>query len=159
GGNFSPGDPPKVLFGARPAIAYALPDGATLDVIPPDAPDGSLVSVAVIGSDGQSCVRDDYFRYVPVPVVTDLVDGHQAPVRVLRASGGETVALRGTGLDEVRSVFVGTTPAASFALVSSSQIEIVTPAFSGASRIVVRDEFGRDALSGFEVACLRAPDV
>jgi len=159
GGNFTPGDPPTVLFGNKPATAYVLPGGTMLDVTPPGAADGSIVDVAVIGRDGQSCVRNGYFRYVPTPWIEDLVDEHNAPVRVLRAAGGTSLTLRGTGFDAKQTVMFGAVPAASKSATSATILEIVAPAVSGRVRIYVKDEFDRTATSVFEVQCVAPAEI
>lgn len=159
GGNFSPADPPTVLFGTKPATAYVMADGKTLNVTPPGAADGSTVSVAVIGSDGQSCVRDGYFHYVPMPFVEDLVDDYSAPVRVMRASGGTTLYVRGSGFEMGQTVLFGTVPATSTTVTSATRIQIVTPAVAGHVRVLVHDDFGRTAASNFEFDCMTPTEV
>jgi hypothetical protein len=158
GGNLSASDPPTVLFGSLPAIAYVANGGSEIDVIPPDAAEGATVDVAVVGSDGQSCVRKGYFRYVPAPHVDDLVDDRHAPVRVLRSAGGASLLLLGSGFEEGQTVSFGAVPAEA-SVASPSSIRVTAPAVTGRVHVTVRDEFGRASASGFEVNCVAPPDV
>lgn len=67
GGGFSVDPRPDVWFGGRRAVV-AEGTAHTLRVLPPEAPDGSVVEVAVVNPDGQAAVREGHFAYaLPVP--------------------------------------------------------------------------------------------
>ena len=160
GGNFSTGAPPVVLFGSARAVVSVVPGGTALDVIPPAMLDGSTVAVTVIGSDGQSCVRERYFQYVPTLWILDLEDAAGRSVRAGALAGGTRLRLRGSGFESGQTVLFGTTAATLVSPAESESMWILTPAASGgAVSVVVQDAFGREVTAPFRFDYLLPPVI
>ncbi len=145
GSGFPVTPPPAVYFGlAQGEAVIVAPDGRSIDVTAPVAPDGATVSVAIVGADGQGAARDAYFHYVALPTIVDLVDASGSPVRGGSTAGGRAVRLLGTGLDVVQTVRFGSRAAPIAGAVTATGIDLLTPIGTvGANVVSVEDAFNR----------------
>lgn len=148
GGNFSSENPPTVLFG-RERVTPVVRAADSLDVITPYIAAGTTVDVAVVGADGQGCVRPAYFQYVATPVVSDLVDDNDAAVRLGPAAGGATLWLRGSRFASDQTVRFGTVPATVLTVMNETRMRVVVPPSEGKVSIYVSDPFGHTGQSSF----------
>ncbi len=158
GGNFSAVTPPAVFFGRERATAMVRSAGS-IDVIPPPIAAGKTVDVAIVGADGQSCVRPGYFHYVEAPAIADLVDDGDRQVRLGRAAGGETLWLRGTNFASGQTVRFGLAPATVLTVTNPARMRVVVPPGTGNVTVYVEDAFGRSTPSGFKYTYKSAPQI
>jgi hypothetical protein len=160
GAGFDPSSPPTVLFGTKPAIATVAADGASISAIVPAALDGATVAVTVVAKDGQAATRGAYFHYVELPVVSDLVNDVEAPVRAVAAQGGIELVLRGAYLDASQQVFFGDTAAVVESVGGTTSMRVLVPAeSSGQVSVSLVDQYGRAALSPFVVEFMNTPTI
>ncbi len=118
GTGFTPSS--SVTFGGAVASATYLSSEALAVVSPPGA---GLVDVVVHNSGKESATSDaDQFFYGAPPTVTGLSVNHGS------ASGGTSVTISGSGFTSATVVGFGGLPAASFSVVSDSEITAVAPA-------------------------------
>ena len=160
GAGFDPSSPPTVLFGNKPAIATVVPGGASLSVIVPAALDGATVSVTVLAKDGQAAARGAYFHYVEMPVVSNLVNDVEAPVRALTVDGGAELVLRGAFFEAGQQVFFGDAQAVVESVGGTTSIRVVVPPQSaGQAAVSIVDQYGRTAMSDVVVEFMNAPTI
>ena len=114
-----------VLFGTTPPASFTfVNDGQITTTSPAHA--AGFVNVRVTTTLGTSpVVAADQFTYVDPPAVTALL-----PITGTTA-GGTSVTVSGTGFSGATAVTFGGTPAAGFAVNSSTQITATSPAHAG----------------------------
>jgi len=154
-----------VSFGSHPASSYAVQSPTSITAI---APAGSgAVDVLVTNPGGTSTATPaDRFTYVPheaAPVVSS-VEPSSGP-----ATGGTSVTISGKRLLGTTAVMFGSTPAASYKVLSATTVEAVTPAEpAGTVDVTVTTPNGMSAtakkdrftfVSGAEGAGLEQADV
>jgi hypothetical protein len=111
-----------VLFDGDPATDVTVSsDHASLTAITPAHATGA-VNVVVVSE--LSVSNSTSFTYLPSPAVTSISPDAGT------VAGGDTVVVRGTKLSGATAVTFGTRPAASFTIVSDTEIRAVTPAAS-----------------------------
>jgi hypothetical protein len=109
--------------------------GTTMTIAAPAHAAGT-VDVTVSTAGGTS-VTTNGFTYIAAPTITAL------NVSTGSASGGTSVLITGTGFTGTTAVKFGTLPAASYTVVSSTQITAVSPAHgAGAVDISVTNAAG-----------------
>lgn len=118
----------SVLFGSTPAVITGVVGDTEVDLTTPAHAVGT-VPVTIVAPGGTN--NSLSFSYQPPPVITSS-SPTQGP-----ASGGTTVNINGAGLINATDVFFGTTPAASFTVVSDNLITAVSPPGTGAVAITV----------------------
>jgi hypothetical protein len=100
---------------------FSVVDDTTITAtIPPHA--GGAVPVTVTNPKGTSPVGPLYTYVAPKPVVTS-VSPPGGPT-----AGGNTVTIKGTGLQHATSVTIGLTPVTSFTVVNDTEVRAVAPA-------------------------------
>jgi hypothetical protein len=118
-----------VLFGSSKGRSLRVRSSTALTIVtPPHA--ASRVSVRVVTDHGTSTVAS-YYTYVRPPTVTS-IDPRQGPT-----DRPTTVTVHGTDFTGVYSVWVGARRAASYRVVSSTTITLVTPP-GAAGKVPVR---------------------
>ncbi|KUL84966.1 hypothetical protein ZTR_07856 [Talaromyces verruculosus] len=118
----------SVLFGSTPAVITGVVGDTEVDLTTPAHAVGTVpVTIVTPGGTDNSLS----FSYQPLPVITSS-SPTQGP-----ESGGTTVNINGAGLINATGVFFGTTPAASFTVVSDNLITAVSPPGTGAVAITV----------------------
>jgi IPT/TIG domain-containing protein len=145
GSGFAGAQPPNVYFGRNAGGAVIVGGGGTtIDVTAPVGVNGSTVSVAVVGSDGQSSVRDAYFHYVPPPTATDLKNAAGLQIRGGTGDGGQALILIGTGFEAGQTVSFGTRNATDVVAVDPQHITLKTPpGATGVVAVALHDLYGR----------------
>ncbi|MFT9476495.1 IPT/TIG domain-containing protein [Streptomyces sp. Mo3] len=108
-----------VRFGSASASSFMVVSATQITAVAP--PGSGIVQVTVTGPGGTSNGVAYGYVSAPVPVLTSVSPG-QGPV-----GGGNTVTLTGSDLTGVTAVTFGSTPAASFSVVSATQITAVAP--------------------------------
>ncbi|WP_159929643.1 MULTISPECIES: IPT/TIG domain-containing protein [Nocardia] len=117
----------SVKFGATPATFYfVLSDSLIVAIAPPGT---GTVPVTVTTAAGTSAGLP--FTYVSVPALAAIAP-NSGPV-----TGGTTVTLTGSGFTGATAVSFGFVPAASFTVVSDTQITAVAPAGLGIVPVTV----------------------
>ncbi|WP_228834827.1 beta strand repeat-containing protein [Nocardia abscessus] len=116
-----------VNFGAAPAISFTVVSDTTVTAGAPAGTGTAAVTVTTAG--GAS--NDSVYTYVPAPTLASVVPG-AGPV-----TGGNTVTLIGAGFTGTTAVRFGATPAASFTVVSDTELTAVTPAGTGTAAVTV----------------------
>ena len=139
-----------VDFGSAAATSVTYNSPTSLTTISP-AESAGTVNVTVTTAYGTSATSSaDQFTFVsspppppPVPIVTGI-----AP-RQGGASGGTMVLIEGSNLFDVAYVFFGNTAATSFSIVSSTEIQAVSPPMGRASivNVTVTSPGGTSAIS------------
>jgi len=119
--------PATVRFGGT-ATTFTIDSPTQITAVAPAGSAGS-VEVPVATSDGVS--NGVSYTYLAVPALSAVDPGQGS------TAGGTTVTLTGTGLTGATAVNFGATPAASFTVVSDTQITAVTPAGTGIESITV----------------------
>ncbi|WP_181725085.1 IPT/TIG domain-containing protein [Nocardia gipuzkoensis] len=117
-----------VTFGATPAVSFTVNSATQVTAVAP--PGSGTVQVTVTTPAGTS--NGVSYAYIPVtaPTLTSVVPS-SGP-----AAGGTTVTLTGTGLSSATSVRFGAT-AASFTVVSATQITALAPPGAGTVQVTV----------------------
>jgi hypothetical protein len=111
----------SVKFGTTPTASFVVDSSTSITATIP-AHSVGVVDVTVTSPGGTSSVgAADQFSFDPIPVVTAVSPGSGG------ATGGTSVTITGTGLDDATAVSFGTTPA-SFVVDSSTSITATTPA-------------------------------
>jgi hypothetical protein len=129
-----------VKFGTTRATSFTIySDRSIVAVAPYHA--GGAVDVTVTTFSGTSATGTaDLFTYVYVPAAAPAITGI-APTSGTNA-GGTVVILSGTSFTGATSVLFGMTPAASFTVLSDSQISAISPAATGIVHISVTTPSG-----------------
>ncbi|MCG0286557.1 IPT/TIG domain-containing protein [Streptomyces sp. PSAA01] len=117
-----------VTFGSAPATSFIVVSATQITAVAPPGAAGP-VQITVTGPGGTS--NGVTYFYVGVPTLTGAVPA-LGPL-----TGGTTVVLTGTNLLGATAVRFGATPAASFTVVSATQITAVAPPGSGTAQITV----------------------
>ncbi len=120
----------QVLFGNRSAPSITLVDSKQLRVTVPAGEVAGLVDLTVYNKNGVANLRRHY-RYR-----ADLRVSAVAPLTGPLA-GGTTVTLTGAGFTGATAVRFGSAAAASFTVVSDTQLTATTPAATGAGAVDV----------------------
>ncbi|UAK31851.1 IPT/TIG domain-containing protein [Nocardia asteroides] len=116
-----------VTFGLTPATSFTVVSGTQITAVAPAGTGTTSVTVTTPG--GVS--NDGLYTFVPAPTLAAVVPGSG------RVTGGDAVTLTGTGFTGVTAVRFGATPAASFTVLSNSEISAVAPAGTGAAAVTV----------------------
>ncbi len=133
-----------VTFGTTTVTTFTS-DTDTQIVLNSPAGSAGPVDVTVTTADGTSATSvGDQFTYVVVvetPTVTSIDPTQGAP------AGGRQVMIVGSGFSGATAVDFGSTPAASFTVVSDTQIKAVSPAGTGVVDVTVVTPDGTSATS------------
>ncbi|MFI1952075.1 IPT/TIG domain-containing protein [Streptomyces xinghaiensis] len=114
-----------VRFGTTPAASFTVVSAARIDAVTPaGSPGPAAVTVTTPGGTSVPQAPQSYFYYLAQPALSDL-SPDRGP-----AAGGTPVTLAGSGFAGATAVRFGTTPAASFTVVSATRIDAVAPAGS-----------------------------
>jgi hypothetical protein len=108
-----------VRFGATAATSFTVVSATQITAVVPPGGAGA-VDVTVIAPGGTSTLANSYF-YLNVPVLTGVAPG-SGPL-----TGGNTVTLTGASLLGATAVRFGAAAAASFTVVSATQITATAP--------------------------------
>jgi hypothetical protein len=131
-----------VFFGAIQAPTATVNSATQITAVTPAQSPGT-VSVSVLNPDGQSAMRSNAFSYTvtaPAPTLGS-VSPDSGP-----DTGGTTILINGTNFQAGATVQLGGSPATSVVLVSTSQIQAVTPAHAdGAVDVVVANPDAQSA--------------
>ncbi|POX54096.1 IPT/TIG domain-containing protein [Streptomyces sp. Ru72] len=122
-----------VRFDATPAASFAVFSATRIIAVTPVHPAGAAaVTVTTPGGTSSPDDPNTYFYYAALPSLTDVAPPSGA------SAGGTLTTLTGNGLVGATAVRFDTTPAASFTVVSATQITAVTPAHAaGAAAVTV----------------------
>jgi len=114
----------RVFFGSRQSTVLAIDRNAgTFAVVrTPEAEAPGPVDVELRSPDGQVAGLSNGYTYTVLPPAISSLDPDHGP-----ASGGTTVLISGENFIDVLAVLFGTAEAASFTVLSESQIEAVSP--------------------------------
>jgi hypothetical protein len=118
----------SVTFGGKPAVSFFVFEEGWILAVPPAGAAGK-VAVTVTTPYG-SATKPDAYTYIPVPAITS-VSPDRGPL-----TGGAAVTISGTGFTGTTEVTFGSA-AASYTVVSDTQIDAVTPAGSGTVSVTV----------------------
>ena len=135
-----------VNFGSVPELSFSVNSNTSITVTSPQALVAGPVDVTVVTPNGTSPTSpSDVFTYIAAPTITGL-DPDSGPT-----SGGTTVTITGTNFTGAGAVDFGTTPAASFSVVSSTTITAVSPPGTGAVNVTVTTPGGTSPGSSADV--------
>ncbi len=133
-----------VSFGGTPATAFTVVDGGRITATAPaGSGSGDVVVTAPGGTSATSTA--DVFTWLAAPVVTS-ISPSAGPT-----SGGTSVTIAGSGFTGATGVSFGSTPAASFTVMSDTDVKAVAPAGSGSGDVVVTAAGGTSAPSPTDV--------
>ena len=119
-----------VTFGSVPAASFQVSSPTQIIAVSPAGGAAGAVDVMVATPNGVSVGSPaDQFTYIAAPTVTALSPS-SGPL-----AGGSSVTIAGTGLTGASTVTFGAVPAASFRVVSATQITAVSPAGSAAGSV------------------------
>jgi hypothetical protein len=104
-----------VSFGSTPATSFKVLQDDAIEAVSPAGSGATTISVTASGGGKISIGSFSYFGVTSV-------DTTSGP-----AEGGTAVAIRGYGLTDVKDVAFGLLPAASYKLVSATEIDAVAP--------------------------------
>ncbi|WP_432037613.1 beta strand repeat-containing protein [Streptomyces cucumeris] len=138
-----------VRFGATIAASFTVNSATQITAVSP--PGTGSVQITVTTPNGTSNGVPFSFVGSPTPVLTSLTPT-QGP-----AAGGTAVTITGTSLSGATAVRFGATNAASFLVVSATQIVAVAPAGSGTVQVTVTTPGGTS--NGLPFAFVPAPTV
>ncbi|WP_432587038.1 IPT/TIG domain-containing protein [Streptomyces sp. HD1123-B1] len=138
-----------VRFGATIATSFTVNSANQITAVSP--PGSGSVQITVTTPNGTSNGVPFSFVGSPAPVLTSLTPT-QGP-----AAGGTAVTITGTSLSGATAVRFGATNAASFLVVSATQIVAVAPAGSGTVQVTVTTPGGTS--NGLPFAFVPAPTV
>ncbi len=116
-----------VNFGLTPAISFTVVSGTEIRAVAPAGTGTAAVTVTTVGGASDGVL----YTYVPAPTVAMVVPASGPE------TGGNTVILAGTNLTGATAVSFGATPAASFTVVSDTEISAVVPAGTGTTAVTV----------------------
>jgi hypothetical protein len=130
-----------VSFGATAATWFAVYSDTAIVATAPAASAGTVDITATTYSATSSTSSADQFSYLTVPTVTGVSPGN-GPL-----AGGTTVTINGTSFLGTTAVTFGGTAAASFNIVSNTQISAVSPAHgAGLIDIRITNAYGTSAI-------------
>ncbi|UKZ03005.1 IPT/TIG domain-containing protein (plasmid) [Streptomyces viridifaciens] len=118
-----------VLFGTTAAASFTVVSGTQITATTP--PGTGTVQVTVVTGSGTSNGVPFTYTTAPLPTLASVAPS-SGP-----AAGGTTVTLTGTGFTGATAVLFGTTAAASFTVVSGTQITATTPPGTGTVQVTV----------------------
>lgn len=140
-----------VNFGSIPAASFKFIDNTTISAISPAGV--GVVDVTVTTPKGTSPLSSaDQFIYVKTPTVTSVNPNSGSP------AGGATVTITGTDFNGASSVLFGSN-AASFTLVSNTQITATSPAGNGTVDVRVTTPEGTSPITAADLFTYLAPLV
>ncbi len=114
----------QVMFGSARALSVRVISPTSLAVVAPPAVGAGRVDVRVTTSSGWSAISPaGQYTYVADGPVVEHVSPAAGPLE-----GGTTVTVAGVGLTGATEVLFGSSPAASFAVLSDTEISAVAPA-------------------------------
>ncbi|MBF6356046.1 IPT/TIG domain-containing protein [Nocardia higoensis] len=116
-----------VGFDTTPATSFTVVSDTEITAVAPAGTGVELVTVTTVGGISSGVP----FTYVAAPVLASL-DPTAGP-----ETGGTVVTLTGAGFTEASAVSFGATPAASFTVVSDSEVTAVAPAGTGVESVTV----------------------
>ncbi|HEY3815050.1 MAG TPA: IPT/TIG domain-containing protein [Caulobacteraceae bacterium] len=128
----------SVKFGTKAATSFTVNTDGQITAISPSG--SGTVAVTVTTPLGTSATGFSQFTYQAAPLVS-LVNPATGP-----SAGGTSVTITGTGYIGATQVMFGTTPAASFTVVSASKITAVSPAGTGVVDVLVTTPSGTSAV-------------
>jgi alpha-tubulin suppressor-like RCC1 family protein len=124
-----------VNFGSAPASSFTVESATTIKAVAPAG--AETVEVRVTTANGRSAERKvARFTYGASPSVTGLSPGYGS------ADGEGVVFIRGTDLGNATAVDFGSTPATSFYVGGSNEIQAYPPAGTGVVDVTVTDPSG-----------------
>ncbi|MFE3249743.1 IPT/TIG domain-containing protein [Streptomyces sp. NPDC059209] len=118
-----------VTFGGIPATSFVVNSASQITAVTPAGSTGA--AVVSVTTPGGTSAPDAFFFYAAPPVL-DSAAPTQGP-----AAGGTVVTLTGSSLLNATAVRFGITNAASFTVVSATQITATSPPGTGSSPITV----------------------
>jgi hypothetical protein len=125
-----------VAFGGTPGTSISVKTANVLTVVAPPGNAGT-VDVQVTTPSGISTLGPtDHYTYTNAPVVTGVNPDQGAP------AGGTSVTITGLQMTGITGVSFGSTPAANFTQVSSTQITAVSSAGTGTVDILLTNAKG-----------------
>lgn len=113
----------SVSFGGTPAASVTWFDSTHIRAVSPSHDSGVVDITATTDAGTSNTSSADEFTYNPVLFSVSPPNGP--------AEGGQSVTILGAGLNGATNVSFGGTPAASFTVVNSGEIDAVTPAHAG----------------------------
>ncbi|MEV6326077.1 IPT/TIG domain-containing protein, partial [Nocardia sp. NPDC051787] len=116
-----------VNFGLTPASSFTVVSGTEITAVAPAGTGTAAVTVTAIGGTSNGVL----YTYVPAPTLASAIPDAGPE------SGGNTVTLTGTDLTGATAVSFDATPAASFTVVSDTEISAVAPAGTGTAAVTV----------------------
>ncbi|KUL84836.1 hypothetical protein ZTR_08225 [Talaromyces verruculosus] len=144
--------PSSVTFGGTAATIISSSPTSVSVTTPANSAGPSRVVVTTAGGTSTQAVNYNYFT-IAVPVITSLSPTNGPE------SGGNTVTINGSNLLYTTGVTFGTTPASSFAVLSSNQIAAVAPAGTGAVSVTVQNTSGTSGSLTYTYNAIPAPVV
>ena len=137
-----------VDFGTIPVASFTVNGAGTqITTASPAAAGPGPVDVTVMTPSGTSPITPtDVFTYVAAAPSVFGLNPNSGPT-----TGGTTVTITGTGFSGATAVNFGTTPAASFAVTSSTTITAVSPPGTGGVDVTVTTPQGTSATSPADV--------
>lgn len=145
--------PSAVTFGGTPATINSS-SATSISVTSPANPAGA--AQVVVTTSGGTTTQPVKFTYTTIaaPVITS-----SSPTSG-PASGGNTVIINGSNLLYTTGVTFGSTPASSFAILSSTQVAAVSPAGTvGATTVSVTNAAGTSSTIPYTYTGVAAPTV
>ncbi len=130
----------SVFFGSNEAQVTGIDqfEGTYVQVDVPASQVAEAVDVRCVAADGREAVLTGGYTYVaPAPEILSLTPESGA------ASGGTRVVIQGSGFLSVQSVEFGGVPAAEFVVLSTQQIEAISPAGDGSVQLTVTTATGQ----------------
>jgi hypothetical protein len=118
-----------ITFAGVPATSFAVTSSTQITAVTPAG--GAGAAVVTVTTPGGTSAPDAFFFYA-VPPVLNSADPAQGPT-----AGGVVVTLTGSNLLNASAVRFGSTNAASFTVVSATQITATSPPHTGSSPITV----------------------
>lgn len=139
-----------VAFGSTAATSFTVVSSTVINAVIP--PGSGAVSVNVTGPGGTSTGGPTYtYTAALTPTITGLTPAASGPV-----SGGNTVTIRGSNLNDATAVTFAGNAASSFTALSATTINAVTPpGTAGTTPVVVTTPAGASA--GFNYTYIAAP--
>jgi len=141
-----------VVFDGTAGTSFTVVNDTTITVTTPAHAPGT-VDVIVLDAAGDSEPLD--FEFLNVASVASSLNPESGPV-----SGGDPVAITGSGFTSATGVTFDGLPATSFAVVSDTLITVVSPAHApGVVGVVVVDDAGSSAPLAYTYFAIDAPSV
>ena len=132
-----------VAFGATPASSFKIVSANLISAVSPAGTGTVDITVTTAGGTSVMTLADQY-SYVEPPTVSSVAPASGS------VTGGTSVTLGGTNFNQVTAVTFGTTPAASFTVVSADQIIAISPSNSGTVDVTVTTAGGVSAQNALD---------